>query len=89
LTVISPNEFPFFLEQGSLPNMAQEASNVMLAQTWEEKIDPAGWWMSEKLDGIRAYWSGTTLYSRNGNTFVAPDYWKKDLPAVALDGELW
>lgn len=69
--------------------MAQEASNVLLANTWDESIDPTGWWMSEKLDGIRAYWSGSALYSRQGNTFVAPDYWKNDLPNVPLDGELW
>ena len=21
--------------------------------------NPTGWWMSEKLDGVRAYWDGT------------------------------
>ena len=25
--------------------------------------------MSEKLDGVRAYWSGKAFYSRNGNVF--------------------
>lgn len=69
--------------------MAHEASSVLLAKTWDESIDPTGWWMSEKLDGIRAYWSGSTLYTRQGNTLVAPDYWKAELPNVPLDGELW
>ena len=32
------------------------AQQVMLAQTYDDSIDPTGWWMSEKLDGVRAYW---------------------------------
>jgi hypothetical protein len=104
---------------------------------------PKGWWMSEKLDGVRAYWNGSYFYSRNGNQvlqscrtsiltlskcqqnyviclpyslrykslilccivlvsilsnsstpcrcqkFPCPDWFKKDLPAEPLDGELW
>ena len=45
--------------------------------------------MSEKLDGVRAYWSGGTFYSRNGNVFPAPAFFTKDLPKEPLDGELW
>lgn len=29
------------------------------AHKWEPHIDPTGWWVSEKLDGVRAYWDGT------------------------------
>lgn len=36
-----------------------------------------GWWMSEKLDGVRAYWDGQNFYSRQGNLFKGcPDYFK-------------
>src|ERR1700685_1497443 len=28
---------------------------LLLAETWDGRVDPAGWWMSEKLDGVRAY----------------------------------
>jgi DNA ligase-1 len=45
--------------------------------------------MSEKLDGVRAYWDGETFVSRLGNSFVAPDWFVADLPADRLDGELW
>jgi DNA ligase 1 len=65
--------------------------SLMLAETIE-KIgqDPKGWLMSEKLDGVRCFWNGTTMYTRNGNTFYPPDWFKKELPAnLALDGELW
>ena len=69
---------------------AAEAANVMLAQKYEEgKIDPTGWFISEKLDGVRAYWSGEGFYSRNGNQFHAPAWYTKDLPKEPLDGELW
>ena len=33
--------------------MCSEASKVLLAETWSEDVDPTGWWMSEKLDGVR------------------------------------
>jgi DNA ligase-1 len=61
----------------------------LLAHKWETDHDPTGWWMSEKLDGIRAYWDGETFTSRLGNKFYAPDWFVADLPADTLDGELW
>eukprot|EP00039_Didymoeca_costata_P033412 m.42194 g.42194 ORF g.42194 m.42194 type:complete len:382 (-) comp9856_c0_seq1:65-1210(-) len=66
-----------------------EAQQVLLAKKWDESVDPKGWWMSEKLDGVRAYWDGSRFYSRNGNVFYAPDFFKKGLPKTPLDGELW
>lgn len=69
--------------------MASAAQNVLLAAKWDESIDPTGYWMSEKMDGVRAYWSGSTFYSRGGNVFHAPDWFTADLPKVPLDGELW
>ena len=45
--------------------------------------------MSEKLDGVRAYWDGKSLVSRLGNPFHAPDWFTAGLPDVPLDGELW
>lgn len=48
-----------------------------------------GWYMSEKLDGIRAYWTGKELLSKNGNKIYAPNWFTKDFPPFELDGELW
>ena len=64
---------------------------LMLAKKWEPKTqDPTGWLMSEKLDGIRAYWNGSNMYSRNGLMFYPPAWFKELLPKdLALDGELW
>jgi DNA ligase-1 len=66
-----------------------KAPPLLLAHKWETEQDPTGWWMSEKLDGIRAYWDGETFVSRLGNRFYAPDWFVADLPADTLDGELW
>src|SRR5438876_4904950 len=30
------------------------APPLLLAQRWDNDLDLAGWWMSEKLDGVRA-----------------------------------
>jgi DNA ligase 1 len=66
------------------------APPLLLAHRWEAAVDPTGWWLSEKLDGVRAYWDGTKLLSRLGNTFVAPDWFLEGLPAgMTLDGELF
>ncbi len=62
---------------------------LLLAQTWTNDVDLAGWWMSEKLDGVRAYWDGTRLLSRLGNVLHAPDWFVAELPPAPLDGELW
>ncbi|MGA1933019.1 DNA ligase [Arcobacter sp. YIC-464] len=48
-----------------------------------------GWYMSEKLDGIRAFWDGKILMSKNGNKINAPTWFIKDFPPFKLDGELW
>jgi len=62
---------------------------VMLAEDYDgHNID--GWLMSEKLDGVRAIWTGEKLVSRNGNEFFAPKWFTDSLPAgVVLDGELF
>jgi len=67
---------------------AADASQVMLAKKWEE-TDPKGWLMSEKLDGMRAYWSGQHFLSRNGNQLYPPLWFVVGLPPTPLDGELW
>ena len=53
------------------------------------KHNITNWYMSEKLDGIRAYWNGKELLSKNGNKIYAPSSFIKDFPPFELDGELW
>lgn len=68
---------------------ASDASQVMLAKKWPDGDNPTGWLMSEKLDGMRAYWSGENFFTRNGNQVHTPKWFIDDLPSSPLDGELW
>jgi DNA ligase-1 len=69
------------------------APKVLLAKKWErEKDDPVGWWVSEKLDGVRAFWDASkqVFLSRLGNEYPAPSWFTAGFPdAVDLDGELF
>ncbi len=65
------------------------APPLLLAHPWDNQTPLDGWWMSEKLDGVRAYWDGTQFLSRQGNRFHAPGWFRQVLPASPLDGELW
>lgn len=68
---------------------------VLLAKDFakeKKQVNPAGWWLSEKLDGLRAWWCPRRggLYSRNGNRFPAPKSFTQHLPKhLVLDGELF
>ncbi len=66
-----------------------EAAPVLLAESWDGMRDVSGWWMSEKLDGVRAYWDGKRMLSRLGNEFHVPEWFVAGLPGHALDGELF
>lgn len=62
---------------------------VLLANNFDARIDPAHYWISEKLDGVRAVWDGAVLRFRSGATIAAPAWFVAGLPAQPLDGELW
>ena len=80
---------------GALPARAKQSKSasdappILLAQKWDNAQDLTDWWLSEKLDGVRAYWDGRQFLSRQGNVFHAPDWFVETLPDVPLDGELW
>lgn len=62
---------------------------VLLAKNWAGS-DPTGWWISEKLDGVRALWDCCTLTTRTGQPIYAPQWFIDAMPkAEPLDGELW
>jgi len=77
----------------TLPTITKMASppEVLLAQKHEPKHgSPVGWWVSEKLDGVRGWWDGTQFWSRAGNVFYAPDWFRAQMPSNhILDGELF
>ena len=73
----------------SLRARADGAVQVMLARPWQRTLNPADFLVSEKLDGVRALWDGSSLRFRSGRPIAAPAWLLAGLPQVALDGELW
>lgn len=70
-------------------NAASAADSVLLAKSAPAGIDPAGYLVSEKLDGVRALWDGKVLRFRSGRLIAAPQWFTDKLPDTPLDGELW
>ncbi len=68
---------------------AGEKPSIMLAKVYEHGIDTSAYFVSEKLDGVRARWDGKQLISRGGLVFASPEWFIKNFPAIPLDGELW
>lgn len=60
---------------------------MLLSQYKDQDI--TSWVMSEKLDGVRGFWDGKQLISRQGYPLNPPDYFVKDFPPFAIDGELF
>lgn len=62
---------------------------LMHAKLWPSGRDPQPYMVSEKLDGVRAFWDGRQLRFRSGLPIAAPDWFLAGLPTTPLDGELW
>lgn len=61
----------------------------MLPQVYADGDAVAGWWMSEKLDGVRGYWDGRLLWSKQGKLLQPHPDFVAGLPEFPLEGELW
>ncbi|MBO1518576.1 DNA ligase [Oceanisphaera pacifica] len=61
---------------------------LQLAAEYQQQ-DASLYRVSEKLDGVRAYWNGQQLVSRSGHYFSAPAWFTDGFPDTPLDGELW
>jgi ATP-dependent DNA ligase len=76
-----------------LPKSRESASfkKIFMTSTeWNEaSMDPKGWLMTEKFDGMRLYWTGSQFFTRQGNIMKVPEFFSSQLPKIALDGELW
>ena len=62
---------------------------VLLAENYNSSVDVSQYLISEKYDGVRAIWDGKQLITRQGNAINAPAWFTKNLPKIAMDGELW
>ena len=83
---LSTDELYTLLDSYGVKPMITE-DDMMHGMPWQGE-DLTGWVATEKLDGVRAYWDGQTLWTRSGKPIRVPDHWA--LPAgVHLDGELF
>ncbi len=79
---------------GAAPLVAVDVSEKehqikpLLAKVYQQE-DVSQWWVSEKLDGVRAIWNGEKLHFRSGKLIHAPKWFTENFPAQPLDGELW
>lgn len=70
---------------------ATQAPAIQLASDWKGPagIDITAYFVSEKLDGVRGYWDGQRMLTRQGYSIAVPAWFVQDFPEFALDGELW
>jgi DNA ligase-1 len=62
---------------------------IQLANIYHQDIDIKNYLVSEKLDGVRGYWNGKDLISKEGKIFLVPKWFPADFPSEHLEGELW
>lgn len=68
---------------------AAEPPRVMLPVAYHADLEVADYYVSEKLDGVRARWDGRRLLTRGGMVVEAPYWFTSEWPNVPMDGELW
>ena len=62
---------------------------LQLAKPYKDGMQVQNYFISEKYDGIRGYWNGKHMLSKQGNLLRIPKWFTKDFPNIALDGEIW
>jgi len=70
-------------------SFGQDRPEIQLANVYQAGIHVEDYWVSEKLDGVRAYWDGIKLISKSGRVYSAPGWFTANFPDFPLDGELW
>lgn len=62
---------------------------LMLARVAPSGLDPTGYLVSEKLDGVRGRWDGQRMWTRGGEPVALPAWFTRGWPPLPMDGELW
>lgn len=68
---------------------AAETPPLLLANVLDKDVEVSRYLVSEKLDGVRAFWDGKQLWTRGGKALKAPVWFVEKFPERPLDGELW
>ncbi len=83
---LPPNEVEKGISFHTVTNRVQLATSFDIDR---DRVAISEYLVSEKLDGIRARWTGKALVSRKGNVIHSPTWFVKNWPDQVLDGELW
>ena len=81
--------FTLFPYQTNAQKIKQIKPAIQHATTYKVVDDISEYWLSEKLDGMRGYWNGKLLLTRQGNRIHSPKWFTKNWPTNEMDGELW
>ncbi len=79
----------FFWEAGAVPLQHGKNLTPELREKLEASTELSIYFVSEKLDGVRGYWDGEKLWTRQGYPIKAPLWFTENLGKKPLDGELW
>lgn len=72
-----------------IDNKSQAKPQLQHATKYYEDVFINDYWVSEKLDGVRGYWTGEKLLTRKGNNLNPPAWFIEHWPKKAMGGELW
>lgn len=64
------------------PSSYKHGSNKVLC-------DVSGWFVSEKLDGMKGRWIDGNMFTRSGHELKIPDWFRQLLPKRDIEGELY
>lgn len=70
-------------------NLTQQKPRLQHASKYQNDVNVNDYWISEKLDGVRGFWTGKQLLTRSGNDLSPPKWFIENWPNIAIGGELW
>lgn len=76
-------------QQVTTSQIKPQKPQLQLATKYHQGAAVEDYWVSEKLDGVRGYWNGQQLLTRNGNVLSPPPWFVAHWPKIAMGGELW
>jgi DNA ligase-1 len=78
-----------FAQQANVEIKKPQKPRLQLATKYQQSAVIEDYWVSEKLDGVRGYWTGQKLLTRNGNVLSPPNWFIEHWPKIPMGGELW
>ncbi|KAM3132948.1 hypothetical protein pb186bvf_014944 [Paramecium bursaria] len=71
------------------PDESRGPGGFTMPSLWDDQQDPTGYYMSEKIDGVRIMWTGCEMMTKTNHSVDFPTYFVEGWPTTYLDGMLW